>query len=75
MRKKPSEIKMCPHCKQAGELKSKDKGEWYEKFWVQCWVCGARGGVRNEPEDAIEAWNMRAYDETDTETDITARRN
>ena len=58
--RKLPDINPCLHCGQAGELKSRDKGEWYEKFWVQCWVCGARGGVRNEPDEAILAWNRRA---------------
>lgn len=57
------ELKSCPFCNQSGEIRSKDGGEWYEKFWVQCWVCGARGAVCNDSKSAIDAWNRRASNE------------
>lgn len=50
-------------------------------YYARCYECNHMGNYKNRPHEAVEAWNSmfnKAVDkgyETDTETDIPARRN
>lgn len=50
------ELEKCPFCK------SDDVAVCYdgELSWVTCNTCMAEGPVKEEPEEAIAAWNRRA---------------
>lgn len=56
------ELKSCPFC---GSLRceeqsiSGDGGEDDSQFYVDCTACGARGPLKDNSEDAFDAWNTR----------------
>lgn len=62
---KMAKLKPCPFC---GSKNIADHGKY--NTWINCIDCGAEGPIRGvelwkTKEDAIEAWNRRASDDSD----------
>ena len=53
-----SELKPCPFCGGTAVFLS------YTKYWVVCTDCLAETSCYATPEEAAEAWNRRADDDT-----------
>ena len=56
------ELKPCPFCGSTNvQLRPTDSN--YVYYHVQCNNCMAQGGARIWEEDAVAAWNQRAYEQ------------
>ena len=64
------ELKPCPFCGEEGTIiVRKGKNGWRDRYAVLCDYehggCGAESGWYHYEEEAIEAWNRRAKDESE----------
>lgn len=67
---KPMQVRECPHCEGEARLLLSSLGNY-----VECSKCGASGPRKENPIDAINAWNCRKEDKEQyvvkfTEADI-----
>lgn len=56
-----SELLSCPFCGGEGKTFIRDWDDGTQSLWIECQNCGAEAGHCSNEQEAIEAWNTRAY--------------
>ncbi len=54
------ELKPCPFCGEANEIRLTSNGIKFILYWVRCDKCFAVSGAAETADEAIALWNTRA---------------